>query len=122
MKAKKIFKQMIKEHNNGNEVTYVSLYSNIREVLKMLCGVPEFCIEGVDIQSSEWDGYTEAYLLTLSSDNLIWVQKAYFDDGRIAKGDGTYLIDMSAIGDNEPEDFIIGCGCKIKLIGGESND
>jgi hypothetical protein len=88
----------------------------------MLCGVPEFCIEGVDIQSSEWDGYTKAYLLTLSSDNLIWVQKAYFDDGRIAKGDGTYLIDTSAIGDNEPEDFIIGGGCKIKLIGGESND
>lgn len=121
MKAKKIFKQMIKEHNNGNEVTYVSLRNNIREVFKMLCGVSEFCV-GVDIQPSEWDSYTMACLLTLSSDNLIWVQKAYFDDGRIARGSGTYLIDMSAIGYHKPEDFVIGESCKIKLIGGESND
>lgn len=75
MKPKKIFKRMIKEHELGNEVTYVSTYENVRAVAKMLCSQPDTYIESITIEPPDWAGYDKAYLLTLSSDNLIWVEK-----------------------------------------------
>jgi len=123
MKAKKIFKKMIKSHND-NVVTYVSNFENVREVAKMLIALPDTIIEGVHLESPEWDGYEGAFLLTFDEDNTIWIQKAYFDDGRIARGIGVYVIDKNSIGTHRPEEFLVeneGIN-KIILVGGESND
>ena len=123
MKAKKIFKQMIKEHNADNEVTYVSSYENIKEVMKMILSVPDTCIENIDLSSPEMAGYGKAFLLTYSTDNTVWCQKAFFDNGNITRGDGTYIIDVNAIGDSNPHDFLIdNMNQKIKLIGGETSE
>lgn len=122
MKPKKIFKKMIKEHDLGNEVTYVSTYENVRAVAKMLCSQPDTYIESITIEPPEWAGYDKAYLLTLSSDNLIWVEKAYFDNGHIARSGGVYYIDVTAIGDAKPEDFVLEGESTVKLIGGACDD
>lgn len=107
MKPKKIFKKMIKEHENENIVTYVSHYDNIRQVLKMLVTLPDTIIESVKIEPPESDGYEGAFLLTFDTDGAIWTQKAYFEDGRIARGNGVYLIDVTSIGAHKPEEFLI---------------
>lgn len=39
--------------------------------------------------------------------SAIWTQKAYFEDGRIARGNGVYLIDVTSIGAHKPEEFLI---------------
>ena len=123
MKAKKIFKKMIKSHND-NVVTYVSNFENVREVAKMLISLPDTIIEGVHLESPEWDEYEGAFLLTFDEDNAIWIQKAYFDDGRIARGIGVYIIDKNSIGTHRPEEFLVESEeiNKIILVGGESND
>lgn len=124
MKPKKIFKKMIKEHEAGKLVTYVSHYDNVRQVFKMLCGLPNVIIENVLIESPSSDGYEGAFLLTYSEDSTVWVQKAYFDNGSIARGTGVYLIDIASIGVHKPEEFLIEGEPenKIKIIGGDSND
>ena len=122
MKPKKIFKKMIKEHDLGNEVTYVSTYENVRAVAKMLCSQPDTCIESITIEPPDWAGYDKVYILTLSSDNLIWVQKAYFDNGNIARSDGVCYIDIDAIGDAKPEDFVLEGESTVKLMGGACDD
>lgn len=124
MKPKKIFKKMVKEHENENIVTYVSHYDNIRQVLKMLVTLPDTIIESVKIEPPESDGYEGAFLLTFDTDGAIWTQKAYFEDGRIARGNGVYLIDVTSIGVHKPEEFLIDgeSDNKIKIIGGELDD
>lgn len=124
MKPKKIFKKMVKEHENENIVTYVSHYDNIRQVLKMLVTLPDTIIESVRVEPPEYDGYEGAFLLTFDTDGTIWTQKAYFEDGRIARGNGVYLIDVTSIGVHKPEEFLIDGepDNKIKIIGGEFGD
>lgn len=124
MKAKKIFKRMVKIHDKNKSITYVSNFENVREVAKILISLPNTIIEDVHLESPEWDGYEGAFLLTFDEDNTIWIQKAYFDDGRIARGNGVYLIDVTSIGVHKPEEFLIENKetNKIILIGGESNE
>lgn len=124
MKPKKIFKKMMKEHETGRLVTYVSHYDNVRQVFKMLCGLPNIIIETISIEPPDYDGYEGAFLLTFGEDSTVWVQKAYFENGRIARGTGVYLIDIDSIGIHKPEEFLIDGEPenKIKIIGGDSND
>lgn len=123
MKPKKIFKKMVKEHENENIVTYVSHYDNIRQVFKMLVTLPDTIIESVKIEPPEYDGYEGAFLLTFDTDGTIWITKAYFEDGSIARGGGVCLIDVTSIGVHKPEEFLIDGECnKIKIIGGELDD
>ena len=107
MKAKKIFKRMVKIHDKNKSITYVSNFENVREVAKILISLPNTIIEDVHLESPEWDGYEGAFLLTFDEDNTIWIQKAYFDDGRIARGTGIYIIDNDSIGTHKPEEFLI---------------
>lgn len=121
MKAKKIFNKMVKAHNYGDEATYISTYENVRQVAKMICSLPDVCIASINIDPPDWEGYDKAYILTYDVDNAIWCQRAYFDDGRIARTSGMCFIDISAIGENKPEDFIIEGDAEIKIVGGENN-
>lgn len=125
MKAKKIFKRMVKIHDENKSITYVSNFENVREVAKILISLPNTIIEDVHLESPEWDGYEGAFLLTFDEDNTIWIQKAYFDDGRIARGTGIYIIDNDSIGTHKPEEFLIESDIEdneIIVIGGEFGD
>ena len=122
MKAKKILKKMIKEHNFGNEVTYIAKYESVKEVMKLLLSQPDTFIMNINLEDEERDGYDKAFLLTYSTDNSVWCQRAYIDDEHIARSDGVCFIDISAIGNNKPSDFVNEENSTIKLIGGETND
>lgn len=112
---------MINEHKVDNTVSYISSYKNIEKVANMLLNIPNIILEG----ESHLDNFKDCgkpLLLTYAEDNTLWCQEVYCSNGKIARGSGTYLIDVSVIGDNKPEDFVLVDESKIITIGGESND
>lgn len=121
MNAKKILKKMIKEHESGNEVTFISDYKKIKEVAKLLISQPETFIQNISIENED-SCYNKAFILTYDTDNAVWCQKAFLDDGHIALSSGVCFIDVNAIGNNKPSDFVNKDDSYIKIIGGEIDD
>ena len=116
----KVFREILRYYIKSKTVTYVSGYENIRKIIPMVCSLPNIEIENIQIESPEYDNYNKAFLLTICDNNTLWVTKAYFENGYIAKGNGIYLIDPNAIGENSPEDFLSdNRENKIILMGGE---
>lgn len=120
MNTEKVFAKMLKAHSKGECVSLVTDYENAKEIAKLIMSMPDTYIEDFQLTRSEWDGYTDPWLLTYGEEGDVWCQKAVLDNGHIAKGGGLYLIDPVAIGAHLPEEFVLdGEGCKIKLIGGD---
>lgn len=121
MNVKKIYKRMINEHKVDNTVSYISSYENVAKVFNMLLNIPNIIVEE-NSYIDYFKDYDSPILLTYTEDNTLWCQETYYSNGKIAKGSGTYLIDVSVIGDNKPEDFVFVDESKIITIGGESNE
>lgn len=119
MNTEKVFAKILKAHSKGETVTLVTDYKNAREIAKLIISMPDTYIENFQLGSAEYDGYCDPWLLSYGEDGDIWCQKAIFENGKIARGDGLYFIDAVAIGSYLPEDFVLDGDAKIKLIGGE---
>lgn len=113
MNTTKVFAKMLKAHSKGECVTLVTDYENAREIAKLIISMPDTYIENFQLGSAEWDGYCDPWLLSYGERGDIWCQKAIFDNGFVAKGEGIYIIDTSAIGSRVPEDFVLGGEIKV---------
>lgn len=115
MNTTKVFAKMLKAHSKGECVSLITDYENAREIAKLIMSMPDTFIESFQLSSAESDGYCDPWLLSYGEEGDIWCQKAVLDNGKIAKGEGTYIIDTSAIGSRVPEDFTL--GGTIKVVG-----
>jgi len=113
MNTEKVFAKILKAHSKGERVSLVTDYENAKEIAKLIISMPDTYIEGFMLTRENWDGYADPWLLTYGEDGDIWCQKAVLENGHIAKGEGTYIIDTSAIGSRVPEDFVLGGTIKV---------
>ena len=107
MNTTKVFAKMLRAHSKGECVSLVTDYENAREIAKLIISMPDTFIESFQLSSAECDGYADPWLLIYGEEGDVWCQKAILDSGIVAKGDGTYIIDTSAIGSRAPEDFVL---------------
>lgn len=107
MNTEKVFAKMLKAHSKGECVSLITDYENAREIAKLIMSMPDTFIESFQLSSAECDGYDNPWLLTYGEEGDIWCQKAILDSGIVAKGEGAYIIDASAIGSRVPEDFVL---------------
>lgn len=120
MNTQKVFSKVIKANSEGKDVSVITNYTNSTELLKYILSMPNTHIVSIDIADELWDNYYDPYLIDLSANGDVYCQPVVFTDGQIAAGEGLYFIDVLAIGEYLPEDFVIkGENTKIKLIGGE---
>lgn len=119
MNTKKVFSKMLKAHSKGETVTLVTDYENTKEIAKLIITMPDTYIEDFQLTREDYDGYCNPWLLTYGEEGDVWCQKAVFENGKIARGDGLHFIDTVAIGSYLPEDFVLDGEAKIKLVGGE---
>ena len=108
MNTEKVFAKMLKAHSKGECVSLVADYENTKDIAKLIMSMPDTYIEDFQLTREDWDGYADPWLLTYGEDGDIWCQKAVLENGKIAKGEGAYIIDTSAIGSRVPEDFVLG--------------
>lgn len=113
MNTTKVFAKMLKAHSKGECVSLVTDYGNAKEIAKLIMSMPDTYIEDFQLTREDWDGYADPWLLTYGEDGDIWCQKAVLENGHIAKGEGAYIIDASAIGSRVPEDFVLGGTIKV---------
>lgn len=113
MNTEKVFAKMLKAHSKGECVSLITDYENAREIAKLIMSMPDTFIESFQLSSAESDGYSDPWLLSYGEEGDIWCQKAVLDNGKIARGDGIYIIDTSAIGSRVPEDFVLGGTIKV---------
>ena len=107
MNTEKVFAKMVKFHSKGEPVTLVTDYENAKVVAKFLLAMPNTFIEAFALWDELQDGYGKAWLLSLCENGAVYCEKAFFDNGGIAQGDGNYIIDTNAIGDAIPSDFVL---------------
>ena len=107
MNTEKVFAKMLKIHSKGECVTLVTDYENAREIAKLIMSMPDTYIEDFQLSREDYDGYADPWLLTYGEEGDIWCQKAILNSGAVAKGEGAYIIDTSAIGSRVPEDFVL---------------
>lgn len=113
MNTQKVFAKMLKAHSKGECVTLVTDYENAKEIAKFIMSMPDTYIEDFQLTRKDYDGYTDSWLLTYGEEGDVWCQKAILDSGAVAKGEGAYIIDTSAIGNRVPEDFVFGGTIKV---------
>lgn len=113
MNTEKVFAKMLKIHSKGEDVSLVTDYENAKEIAKFIMSMPDTYIEDFQLSREDYDGYTDPWLLTYGECGDIWCQKAILDSGVVAKGEGIYIIDTSAIGSRVPEDFVLGGTIKV---------
>lgn len=113
MNTKKAFAKMLKIHSKGECVSLVTDYENAKEIAKLIISMPDTYIEDFQLSREDYDGYADPWLLSYGEEGDIWCQKAILDNGVVAKGEGAYIIDTSAIGSRVPEDFVLGGTIKV---------
>ena len=113
MNIEKVFAKMLKIHSKGEFVTLVTDYENARKIAKLIMSMPDTYIEDFQLSREDYDGYADPWLLTYGEEGDIWCQKAILDSGAVAKGEGAYIIDTSAIGSRVLEDFVLGGTIKV---------
>ena len=108
MKAKEIFALALEQYHNGNDISIVTGYEKARKILKKIISLPDTIIEGIELNSFEWDGYDEAWLIDITAGKEVYCMKAINvnGDGMPFRGDGYYIIDESAMGEFKPENFV----------------
>lgn len=117
MNIQKTFSRIVKANANGKDVTVVTDYDNAKDLLKYVLSIPDTSVASIELSAPEWHGYDDAYLLSINSDGTVYCEEAVLESGAIAKGEGLYLIDVLAIGENLPEDFVLDTeNTQIKLI------
>ena len=113
MNTEKVFAKMLKAHSKGECVSLVTDYENAKEIAKLIISMPDTFIESFQLSSAECDGYCDPWLLIYGEEGDVWCQKAILDSGVVAEGEGTYIIDTSAIGSRVPEDFVLSGVIKV---------
>lgn len=89
-KVKKVFAKMIKNNSKDKCSVFYTSYDNARELVKMLCAMPDSYIGNITLTCAEYDGYDGLFLVNYSDENEISAQKAVFENGKIARSDGEY--------------------------------
>lgn len=113
MNTEKVFAKMLKIHSKGECATLVTDYENAKKIAKLIMSMPDTYIEDFQLSREDYDGYSDPWLLTYGEEGDIWCQKAILNSGAVAKGEGAYIIDTSAIGSRVPEDFVLGGVIKV---------
>ena len=120
MNIEKVFARMLKAKAKGVDVSVVTDYENAKELIKYALAMPDTYIVDIEIGEVLWKGYGDVYTLNLGSDGSIYCEPSVRENGGIGRGAGLYLIDVVAIGEWLPSDFVLDDpSTEIKLIGGD---
>ena len=120
MNTEKVFAKMLKAKANGKDISVITNANNAKKLIQYSLSLPVAYIADIEIGEPMWKGYDEAYLVDLCAGGAVYAQPAILENGVIARTEGLCLIDVFAIGEHLPEDFVLeGEETKIKLIGGE---
>ena len=120
MNIEKVFARMLKAKAKGVDVSVVTDYENTKELIKYALAMPDTYIVDIEIGEILWKGYGDVYTLNLGSDGSIYCEPSVRENGGIGRGAGLYLIDVVAIGEWLPSDFVLDDpSTEIKLIGGD---
>ncbi len=120
MNNEKVFARMLKAKAKGVDVSVVTDYENAKEIIKYALAMPDTYIIDVEIGDALWKGYADPYTVSLCADGGLYCEPSVREDGGIGCGAGLYLIDVIAIGEYLPSDFVLDDpSTEIKLIGGE---
>lgn len=85
------------EHKKEQEfVTAIVFYDDARMLLRSLFEFPGVEAGFIELESPEYGGYNQEYFVSLDSDDLIWVEKAYKYDRYLDCGAYMILIDSDA--------------------------
>lgn len=117
MKAKKIFSKALVRYKNGDDIAIVTDYKKAKKIIKLFLMLPETKIRGIEINSSDWDGYDKAWLINVCKDGDFYCQKAINvnGSGKPLCNDDYTIVDKSAIGEFTPEEFVMDSS-KIKVV------
>lgn len=120
MNNEKVFARMLKAKAKGVDVSVVTDYENAKEIIKYALVMPDTYLVDIECNTPEWKGYDDPYTITLCADGSLYCEPSVREDGGIGRGAGLYLIDVIAIGEYLPSDFVLDDpSTEIKLIGGE---
>lgn len=103
-KIKSVFAKMVKLNSKGSSSVFYTNYDNARQLVKLLCALPDTIIDNVTLTDSLYDGYNNLFLVNYSDANEISAQKAFIDTGNIARSDSTYeriYLDSDFISESE---------------------
>lgn len=116
MKAKDIAAEALLAYGAGECVSVVCNYKKAVKILKAFISLPEATICGVEINAAEWDGYSDAWVITIDDTADIYCQKAINSrDGKPFRGSGYYIIEKKALNGRQPQDFCFG-GAKVRVV------
>lgn len=87
----------------GDSVTFVGLYEDVRELVRELALVEDIVFDRIDIEPVELDGYDREYYVDIDSDMHVWIEKAY-----------SYEHDIYMI--NETDVLYIADDCNSKIL------
>lgn len=111
------FSKIVEAYSQCEPVTVVTDFENTASLLKQILSLPNTRIVSVDLADSSWSDYCGAYVLSLNNDGSLFCQTAIGKNGNLYRGGGLYLIDETAIGAYQPEDFVFeGNEAKIEMI------
>ena len=120
MNIEKVFARMLKAKAKGVDVSVVTDYENAKELIKYVLTMPDTYIVDIECNTPEWKGYDDPYTIALCADGGLFCEPSVREDGGIGRGAGLYLIDVVAIGEYLPSDFVLDDpSTEIKLIGGD---
>ena len=116
MKANIIASEAILAYKSGKMVSVVCSYKKAVKILKAFISLDDTKIMSISVHDPEWEGYDEAFLITIDEEGYIYCQKAINDrNNNPFRGDGYYIIDKKSIGERKPEDFVLG-ESQIKVV------
>lgn len=76
-----------------SKILVVAKYDAMIEILNSLLKNTNYKLVSCnDLNHPYWDGYNDAFVLTIDSDMSIWVQAAKFDDGKYIYVDDTDIV------------------------------
>lgn len=74
-----VAEMMYNNATDGNETTFIGLYDDVAELLRVLPICCDDCIDfiRIDLEPVELDGYEKEYYVSLNEDMELWCCKAY---------------------------------------------
>lgn len=116
MNIEKVFSKILKAKSNDKNISVVSDYDNIKMLLKYILALPDTYIVSIRISNPDFKGYLDPYTIEFTKDGEVYCFETMTKTGGILRTDGLCLIDIDAIGEHKPEDFVIADESTIKLI------
>ena len=114
----KALSKIAKAMSKHTDINVITDYNTSRVLLKFILAMPETYVVNLDIADPDWNGYDNAYLISITDEYGVYCSPAVYEGTKYAaRSTGLFYIDKSAIGDYEPEDFVLDENSEIKVVG-----